>query len=150
MAYMEWDSGLETGVNVIDSQHQQIVEYINRLYAAINLRDRDGILVVLEEVVNYTSSHFSFEEEMMKVAGYPYYAAHCQVHRSFEQRVQGYRERVERGEDIAKQLLSDLRIWLTNHIKNDDRDYTDTVLLHFHGRNDTGWLSKTIGRLFRN
>lgn len=146
--YIDWDEDLETGIEVIDAQHMKIVEFINRLYDAAKLKDRVAAEVIFEEVVNYTLTHFTFEESIMEHANYPHFVAHREVHRLFAKRVEEYRTRLDSGEDVAKQLLSELRIWLTNHIKHDDKDYTQVVLQHLHGKERKGWLRATAQRLF--
>lgn len=148
MSYIIWDASLETGIGVIDSQHQQIVDYINKLHLAVNTKDHDLSREVLDEVVNYTLTHFSFEEEMMRVAGYALYDAHCKVHQAFLTKISDYRSRLHNGEDVAKLLLSDLRVWLTNHIKNEDNDYAQSVRLYLHGDDNVGWIKKNLVRFF--
>jgi len=34
MAHLQWTKDLNTGIDVIDTQHKQIVDYINQLYDA--------------------------------------------------------------------------------------------------------------------
>ena len=148
MNYLEWDASLDTGISVIDSQHKQIVDFINRLHTAVSKKDISLSKDVLDEVVNYTLTHFSFEEEMMKEAGYMHYASHCMVHQSFADRVSSYRNRLHEGEDVGKQLLSDLRIWLTNHIKNEDKDYAKSVKEYLHGAESESWVRRTVSKLF--
>ncbi len=148
MSYLTWDASLETGINIIDSQHRQIVDYINRLHSAVSTKDHDLSRGILDEVVNYTLTHFSFEEEMMKVAGYAHYDAHCRVHQAFLTKISDYKIRLHNGEDITKLLLSDLLIWLTNHIKNEDNDYTKCVNIYFHGDDDISWIKRSLVRLF--
>ena len=148
MNYLVWDASLETGISVIDSQHRQIVDYINKLHTAVHTKDRELSREVLDEVVNYTLTHFSFEEEMMRVANYAHYEAHCMVHQAFMTRILDYRNRLHNGQDVAKLLLSDLRIWLTNHIKNEDVDYANSVTLYLHGDDDASWIKRSLARLF--
>ncbi|MEW6647623.1 MAG: bacteriohemerythrin [Pseudomonadota bacterium] len=150
MFYFVWDSSLETGIDIIDTQHRQIVDYINRLHDAIAENDRAIIHEVLDQVVNYTLTHFAFEEKMIERAGYRHCEAHKEVHRVFTERVQHYRVRLAHGEDVAKKLLSDLRIWLTNHIRNEDRDFAPVVREHLQrgSAEDQGWLARTLSRMF--
>lgn len=127
MAHLKWTSDLNTGIEVIDNQHRRIVDYINALYDASLTQNRDEIAKVLEQLVEYTLSHFAFEEEMQAEAGYPFVKAHQKVHQLFVRRVSEFKQRFERGEDIAEPLLSLLRTWLINHIRRDDADYVDLV-----------------------
>ena len=127
MAYMKWSSDLDTEIHVIDNQHQRIVEYINQLHDAIEHHSRDEVGSVLEQLVEYTMSHFAFEEDLMEESGYPFVHAHKKVHRLFEKKMGDFQQRFELGEDISRQLLTLLRTWLVNHIKRDDGDYAESV-----------------------
>jgi hemerythrin len=127
MAYIQWSKELDTGINVIDNQHRRIVEYINELDAA----NRTGNLAetnhVLDELVDYTVTHFAFEEDLQESAGYPFLKAHRRVHEIFTKRVVQFQERAKAGENVAPELLSMLKVWLINHIKGDDNDYVEVV-----------------------
>jgi len=98
MTLLVWQAELETGIDVIDQQHQRIVALINQLGEA---KDREGLATVLEELVDYTLSHFAFEEELMEESGYSFGPAHKRVHDMFVRRVSEYRMRFEAGEDIV-------------------------------------------------
>jgi hemerythrin len=99
---------------------------------------------VIANMVDYTITHFAFEEALMERAGYKILGHHKKVHDDFAKRMREYERRFTAGEDITRQLLSDLRIWLTNHIKRDDRDYADVV----RDSLEEGWLSKTVRKYF--
>ncbi len=148
MFYFVWDSSLETGIDIIDSQHRRIVDYINELHDAIGNKDKSEVEHVLNQLIDYTVTHFTFEESLQEKAGYPHLEAHKAVHKAFTDRIGSYKERFDKGEDVSKKLLSDLRIWLTNHIKQEDGDYAPVVKAHLHKDQDRGWLTKTLGKLF--
>lgn len=128
MAYMEWSSDLDTGIAVIDTQHRRIVDLINELNTANESGDPKITNHVLAELVDYTVSHFSFEEELQLKANYPFYKAHKRVHEVFTKRVKEFQERAAAGENVTPELLSMLKIWLVNHIKGDDADYVEAVV----------------------
>jgi len=123
MSYWSWDPSLSIGIDVIDNQHRRIVEYLNELDAANVTRDRNKVSHVLTGLIDYTKTHFTFEESLLEKSGYPLSDSHRRVHETFVSHINTYRERHDRGEDITRQLMSELRIWLTNHIKKDDADY---------------------------
>ena len=127
MAHLTWSSDLDTGISVIDNQHRRIVDYINQLNHAIESNERDEIGEVLEELVDYTMSHFTFEEELMEKAGYPFTNAHKKVHKLFVKRVADFQQRFQLGEDVGRQLHTVLKTWLLNHIRHDDADYAEPV-----------------------
>ncbi len=127
MAYIVWSDVLETGIDVIDDQHRRIVEYINELHDARLTGDQQKIGGVIDELVDYTVSHFAFEESLMEQAGYPFLAPHKKVHELFINKVNGFIERYQGGEDVSGDLLNMLQRWLVNHIKSEDGDYVEVV-----------------------
>lgn len=122
-----WTPELEIGIPVIDAQHQRIVEYINLVAHSHKTHSQKELLSVLDELVDYTLSHFTFEESLMEEAGYPFTNAHKKVHQLFAKRIAGFQARAKAGEDVTLELMQVLKAWLVNHIKRDDHDYSDLV-----------------------
>lgn len=153
MAYLTWTTELNTGIDVIDSQHRRIVDMINELHDTVQGKERTAIGNVIEELVDYTLSHFAFEESLMEEAGYQYVKPHKKVHELFTKRVSEYRMRFDAGEDIGEELNNLLSRWLFNHIKNDDAAYVTAVKGNMetvtHDKKEGGWLSKAVKRFFR-
>ena len=148
MALLVWQAELDTGIDVIDQQHHRIVALINQLAEATT---RDDQAAVLEELVDYTLSHFAFEEELMEESGYTFGPAHKRVHEMFVRRVSEYRMRFDAGEDITGELKGMLARWLFNHIRGDDksyarhvRHYLDTYKRPRQGGTHDGWLKRRI------
>ena len=148
MTLLVWQAELEIGIDVIDQQHQRIVALINQLGEA---KDREGLATVLEELVDYTLSHFAFEEELLEESGYSFGPAHKRVHDMFVRRVGEYRMRFEAGEDIAAELKGMLARWLFNHIRSDDKSYSKHVRHYLEtykggaGRTSRdGWFKRKI------
>lgn len=127
MAYWKWDSAFSVGIDVIDEQHKRIIEYINELCMASMYRDKAQVKSILLALMDYTVSHFSFEESLMEEAGYGMLNSHKQAHSAFIKRIHFFIERFESGQDIAKELRLELQIWLINHIQHDDTDYQKIV-----------------------
>lgn len=144
--YWKWDPSLSVGLDVIDNQHRRIVEYINELNSAMHNHEREKVGEIIEQMVDYTLTHFTFEEELMAKAGYKLLPEHLAVHRAFTKQVQVYKQRFAAGEDVTRDLLSALRIWLTNHIKRDDKDYAPAIRAML--RQEETWMGKTLRRLF--
>ncbi|HET7832638.1 MAG TPA: bacteriohemerythrin [Gallionella sp.] len=128
MDKLVWTAALDTGIGVIDKQHRRIVDCINQLHDAhVNGHDREQISNVIDELVDYTLSHFSFEEAMQDEAKYPFCKAHKRVHETFANRVKDYQARFAQGEDVCKELHVLLVTWLFNHITREDADYVEDV-----------------------
>jgi hemerythrin len=124
---ISWNSKLDTGIDVIDAQHRRIVDYVNQLEEARMSGDRHRVGEVIEQLVDYTQSHFSFEETMMEQADYKFLKPHQKVHELFIRRVSTFTVRAAKGEDIAEELQATLTTWLLNHIASEDHDYADVV-----------------------
>jgi hemerythrin len=122
-----WNRSLETGIGVIDAQHRRIVTYINELEEARRAKDRLRVGSVIEQLIDYTQSHFGFEESLMEEAGYRFLRPHQKVHELFIRRVTDFTVRAAKGEDIAEELHKMLTTWLLNHIANEDSDYAPAV-----------------------
>ena len=112
---------------MIDNQHRQILDYINALEQVKNTGQRDKIKEVLEDLIDYTQSHFSFEENLLEQVSYQYLPSHRGIHDLFVKRLNDYRLKFEKGESIEKDLYRLLSKWLINHIQHDDQDYVDAV-----------------------
>jgi hemerythrin len=144
-----WTDQLSVGIEVIDQQHRRIVEYINQLDdARSDGRAREEIGYLINDLVDYTISHFGFEESLQEEANYPFFKSHKKVHELFAQRVADYQARFDKGEDIAKGLNSLLVTWLFNHIKRDDTDYVESVKAHLKNKKESLEKKGFFARLF--
>lgn len=84
-----WQKNFETGIKVIDEQHQKLVILLNQL--AVHLIDNDTIKLesVFVELASYADHHFKTEEAIWK----PYFKDdswfedHLGVHDSFIKKV---------------------------------------------------------------
>jgi hemerythrin len=150
MTGIEWQDELNTGIEVIDNQHRRIVAILNALQEAQEDGDRQGTDAVLDELVDYTLSHFTFEEALIEDAGYEFCRAHQRLHEIFANRIQQYRDRFRAGEDIAEELRVMLSRWLFQHIRSDDRAYVDSVKRNMlkltSDTSEGGWLSTALRR----
>lgn len=149
MAKLVWSADLNTGIDVIDRQHQRIVDYINELDdARTSSHKREDVGKIIDETVDYTLSHFAFEESMQEEAHYPFLKAHKKVHELFVSKVANLQERFGLGEDVADELHKMLFTWLYNHIKRDDADYVEIVKKNIAQGNFVEKKKGFFGRLF--
>ena len=151
MAHIKWSDDLNTNIQVIDNQHRRIVEYINALDDISDTHDRNEVEKILNELVDYTLSHFTFEESLMEEAGYCFIKGHKKVHELFVKRVRAFMLRFKMGEDITDELLTTLKSWLINHIRSDDNDYADIVrsnLQNISATKGEGWIARSVKKFF--
>lgn len=146
MAYMEWTRDLESGIPIIDAQHKRIIEFINELNDACQTGNMSETNHVMDGLLNYTVTHFEFEEELQEKAGYPFLKAHQRIHEIFMKKVADIRVRSAKGEDVAPELLRLLKGWLASHIKGEDRDYVESVkkVIETDDQQVSGWLGTLL------
>lgn len=153
MMYLKWTEDLDIGIGVIDGQHRRIVDMINKLHDVQLASDRDAVGQVIEELVDYTISHFAFEEAMLEEAGYVFTKAHKRVHEVFIRRVSDYQLKFNGGEDVSGELKGMLGRWLFSHIRNDDQHYVEAVAKNLRelssDRSEAGWLTRATRNFFR-
>lgn len=82
---------------------------------------------VLDKLINYTISHFTYEEKLMESANYPFLKEQKKAHESFFDRIISFKERFENGENISSQLRNNLQLWAIHHIKKGDSNYTEFI-----------------------
>ena len=131
---MEWSEKFNIGIDVIDNQHRQILDYINALEKIRATGAREQIKDVFDDLIDYTQSHFSFEENLLAQVNYQFLPSHRSVHELFVNRLKDFRQRFDNGESVEDDLHRLLSKWLINHIQHDDQDYIDAVrdnMLHY-------------------
>ena len=129
MKKLIWSDNLNTGIQVIDRQHNRIVDYINRLYEAHkNGSSKEETGAVIDELVDYTLTHFAFEESMLEDVNYTDLNVHKAFHDQFIQQLRELRERFEHHEPAVIELNNLMVTWLFNHILHEDAAYVSAVV----------------------
>ena len=130
---MYWVPEYNTGIDVIDDQHRRILDFINEIDEISSTTDRERVKQILNNIIDYTQSHFTFEESLQEEAGYKYRVPHKRVHDLFIKRIESYRDRFAAGHSIENELHEVLSKWLINHIQHDDADYVGAVKMNMIG-----------------
>jgi len=127
MSIIIWNEKYSVGIKVIDEQHQVWISLINKLHSAMVKGEGSKILAdILEEVVNYTKTHLSFEESLFDKYNYPEKAQHKEIHKKFTNQVIDFQKDIKSGTKVMTlDVMNFLRTWLIDHITKTDRKYTD-------------------------
>ena len=76
-----WDDSYKVGIKIVDDQHKQLFDIVNKLY---DLEDEDNSKEELRSILykfnEYMQTHFKDEEEYMASIGYPALDEHKQIH----------------------------------------------------------------------
>ena len=151
MEMFSWEEEYNLGIDVIDSQHKQIVNYINELSYSIKRDDSAEVYNVLEQLRDYCLDHFEFEEQLMKQAGYILFEAHQNIHNRFKERVESIQEELSQGKDpmnVARRVRTWLMTWLIRHIQHEDTDYVPYVKKII--KKEENWIKSALTRVFGN
>ncbi len=128
--YLEWKDEYCVGIDSIDQQHRKLVNLINQLQTALDYStgeefERDA----LEELVDYTKTHFSYEEGLMKDNDYPDDEPHKLQHQKMFKKVEEVLAEYEQDQDTAmSNAVEYLKDWLINHINGTDKQYSSYLI----------------------
>lgn len=130
MGFIQVASELQDGIREISEQHQRMLQYHKDMEQLIarGEEDRAALEAVLEGLIEYTITCFSFEENLMKISRYGKANDHQRSHDMFMRRLSGYRSSLQNGKYVANELMSMLTIWVNGHIKSQDMEFIDDVL----------------------
>lgn len=127
MMQVQWNQDLAVGIELVDTQHQALIERLNRMAVAVEERQGEReIARTLGFLIDYTHYHFSAEEGYMEKAGYPELPAHRLLHKEFTTTLDELkRDFEEEGstKPLARALNAFLGNWLVNHIRTIDRKF---------------------------
>lgn len=70
MAMDSWDASLETGNELIDRQHRELIGFVDELKSLAE-ESKSDILVMLERLMDFAVTHFHAEESLMAQVDYP-------------------------------------------------------------------------------
>jgi hemerythrin len=126
METIQWSEKFSVGVEVLDQQHQQIIQVLNRLLStpeAIDTRS-ETISDTLLAMTRYAQEHFKTEENLMKAYGYPGLEEHRQEHIAYRKKALDFSTATTLGvESVPQILVTYLFKWWTDHILDEDMKY---------------------------
>jgi hemerythrin-like metal-binding protein len=123
---MEWNDKLSVGVASIDAQHKKLVAMANGLYDAMKAGHGKEILnETLAGLINYTVTHFKYEEKLFAQTAYAKAAPHLKEHEDLTKQVLAIQEKMKAGVSFAQsmEVMEFLKNWLINHIMVSDKAY---------------------------
>lgn len=121
---VRWSDALSLGMPDIDGQHKGLLDVIDELWVAVLSKfESQHIARILNELDHHSRTHFSAEEALMRVDGYPNFDDHREDHATFTNHLSMARAKLSAGEFPAVDLLRHLNESMVRHIESHDRDY---------------------------
>lgn len=146
-------ANLITGIPRIDKEHQALVDLIDwteDICDIGNAMDCRGCILSVRDTCNhnldtllgtlraYMAGHFRYEERLMADLSVPmdhrsdHQAAHRLIERRFADIVEGF-ARERNAAAASRQVVTELRAWLGEHLKTFDADLASFVGPEDHG-----------------
>lgn len=133
MAFIEWQAQNATGISIIDTQHRQLFDLLNRLHASVTGGLEQGALEsILEELINYSIYHFNTEEQLYEEHGSPDNEQNKKEHAEFTRTLFSLQQKFQVGSPTVHfDTLDFLHAWLMDHTTGIDVTFGN--LLHSKG-----------------
>ena len=123
--YLVWKDEYSVGVEEMDNDHKKLLNLINQLQTAVHYyTGKEFEEKALDELVDYTKTHFKKEEKLMEDNDYADLEAHKVLHQKFIDKVSAFLELYKNDSDVAvNDTLEFLKDWLIKHINGTDKEY---------------------------
>ncbi|MGB4600421.1 MAG: bacteriohemerythrin [Trichlorobacter sp.] len=119
-----WSNSYSVKVSQMDQEHQRLIDIINNLYVAMRSgRSTEAIGSILDELVAYTKTHFSHEEQLMQQANYEGLAEQKRSHEALVAQLNEILVKYHNGTALGQEIMNFLKNWLINHIQGLDKKY---------------------------
>jgi len=127
---VDWKDEYSVGIESIDQQHKKLINLINMLQTTVDYSTGEEFeRECLAAVVDYTKTHFVYEEGLMSKYGYPDFEAHKAQHQKMIDKVNDLLADYEdHPESAMKEALDFLKQWLIRHINGTDKQYSEFLL----------------------
>jgi hemerythrin len=122
---LRWTEDLRVGVEEVDRQHQRLLYLMERLHhAMLEGRGKEVLGHTIDELLEYTVTHFATEERLFRAHHYPAEASHKSEHQYFIDKVTDFKHGF--AEDrvmLSLDVMDFLSEWLVDHISETDKAF---------------------------
>jgi hemerythrin len=120
---MLWSKALESGIPIIDAQHQELFRQVDILIDGKNANRHKEVLDYLEQ---YIAKHFSDEQKMHAESKYPKAAEHKRYHDEYVKVFKRLKDKyIMEGPTPANNMEINKSVvgWLKDHIMVRDKEF---------------------------
>lgn len=133
---LNWNENLELGIELVDNQHKEIYEQLNKLIESFEEgTEQEHAYTSLCFIENYVNKHFKAEEFLLNKYNYKDIANHIKMHRAFSQLLEDYKVKHRRSgmtRLAAIEMNEFLISWWNNHILKIDSQYVAELGAKIH------------------
>ncbi|KAA0874148.1 bacteriohemerythrin [Nitrincola tapanii] len=119
-----WSHHFNTGIEVIDAQHRQLVFLLNQMAEyVIEGASEAELKALIDELADYAQYHFSTEEAIwaQAFAQESSFADHCHIHQEFSRKVLALQAEQASLHCALDDIFGFLTHWLAFHILDSDK-----------------------------
>lgn len=127
MSLFTWKPEYSVREATLDSHHQKLFSMLNTVYESVMKSSNVGcVMPMVEELSEYTSYHFSAEEQFMRGKNYCGIDSHISEHREFTKKIEELKTRYSGNDlEVTRDLIVVLGDWLLHHVIMVDRQYVE-------------------------
>jgi len=126
-----WSEKYNTGIELIDKQHKELVSLINTLHrACCRGKALDAAFKEsMSRMVEYVHFHFGVEQQFLKRIKYDGYKNHVREHTVLVNNILAAAKNFEEGRKfVPHTFVRTLKDWLLGHIAVSDKHYAAYVM----------------------
>lgn len=122
---LKWDEKMSVNIKEIDAQHKKLIDVLNGFYLNLGKEDaKKNLDKLLDDLEEYTITHFSTEEKYMKNFNFYDYEEHKKQHSDFVNKIKDAKKRISEGRMVLSlEITNSIKDWLVTHIMGTDRKY---------------------------
>lgn len=124
MPLIEWLDEYNINVTELDEQHKRIAEIINKFYESLQANKGETSLnKILDDVLAKVASHFTREETIMELYGYPEYGVCKEEHDILSKEVtMMFKGDIKDKNDKFTKIAFFLKDWFIDHTVQGDKE----------------------------
>ncbi|MCL2204524.1 MAG: hemerythrin family protein [Defluviitaleaceae bacterium] len=121
---MHWHKSYETGNTIVDKDHKEIFELVNKLINSNFSNKVQDTTNAIDYLSGYVLRHFANEERLMEESSYPQASTHKQIHQDFVTAVTQLKNKLNTHPDTSAVVLEINKTivdWLSDHVLGSDK-----------------------------
>lgn len=125
MALTSWNDQYSVNIPELDQQHQKLLAMLNELHEAMKQgKSKEIVEKLVYESFDYAARHFTYEEQLMKKAGYSEFMSHKKMHEAFQVQISEFKRALEEQDRcLSLNMLNFFKKWAVDHICQEDKKY---------------------------
>lgn len=122
----DWDEKMNTGIDVIDSQHKELFKIARDIEQLVLIHcngvNNEYLMNIINRLRDYVSYHFYQEEKLMEQYKYSKFKEHKSIHDNFQKKVTNIDcvHLMEQPYEVLSKVKDLLQDWVFGHLIVED------------------------------